>query len=502
MRKIILIILLLLFSNNGIAEDWRFLLNRDGDNKPIEMDFHSVETEKDLIFLDIRFTPKLGWKSLLFNVAYHQEAIVVSCEKQSYAVATETDVLKDGSRKINSSTPLPSLAYITPNNGSEAYRTMQALCTTLLPNSQSKNQIQAPVKLNIKSKIIEKNPSEYNWRFVAEGVSDKHIVFIDTPSIKRMDENRIYVISKSEYQSNLKTTASNQYRYIVDDKIIDCKNETVFFGSMDFYSEDNQLVETYYLEPSELKSQKIPPSSLIFYIKNIACPIGLNQEIANNTGKSEEKAGSNISTGTGWLISSTNLVTAYHVIENATSIQVVTSEKDSIDAYVLATDASNDIAILRLNKPFKTIPLYLATKQPRLGSKVAVLGYPLPDVLGLKIQATSGEVSGLRGVGDDQRFFQISAPVQSGNSGGPLLNQEGEVIGIISSKLNDAEMIKSSGEVPQNVNFALKYPYVKALIESSGIEVKNILKKTNNIEDTINNAKNSVYLIIIERAKK
>ena len=113
-------------------------------------------------------------------------------------------MLKDGSRKINSSTPLPSLAYITPNNGSEAYRTMQALCTTLLPNSQSKNQIQAPVKLNIKSKIIEKNPSEYNWRFVAEGVSDKHIVFIDTPSIKRMDENRIYVISKSEYQSNLK----------------------------------------------------------------------------------------------------------------------------------------------------------------------------------------------------------------------------------------------------------------------------------------------------------
>ena len=104
---------LLLFSNNGIAEDWRFLLNRDGDNKPIEMDFHSVETEKDLIFLDIRFTPKLGWKSLLFNVAYHQEAIVVSCEKQSYAVATETDVLKDGSRKINSSTPLPSLASVS-----------------------------------------------------------------------------------------------------------------------------------------------------------------------------------------------------------------------------------------------------------------------------------------------------------------------------------------------------------------------------------------------------
>ena len=499
MRTILLFFTLLFVSASVMAEDWQFLLNREGDNKPIEMDFKSVKSEGDYVFLNIRYSPESGWKSLLFGVAYHQEAIVVSCGKQSYAIASEIEVMKDGTREIKSSIPLPSLKYLKPNVGSEPYRIIEALCKTFASNAKAKieNQEQPPQKLNIKSQIIDKSPSEYNWRYVAEGSSDKQKLFINTPSITRLNDNVIMVLTKSEYPSVQKTLAGVEFSYSVIKELIDCKAQTVVMPWIDFYSYNHQLVETFYREFSELKEDKIPATSLLEFVSNTACPIGMAKEVVRENDKSQENSGLNLSTGTAWLITPTNLVTAYHVIENANSIQVLISESENVEAHVIATDPQNDIAILELKRPLKSTPLNLAAKQPRLGAKVAVLGYPLPDLLGIKIQATTGEISGLRGLGDDQRFYQISAPVQSGNSGGPLLNQEGEVVGIVSSKLNAMKIMEASGEVPQNVNFSMKYPYVKALIESAGIATKSANKKMNNLEDAIHNAKNSVYLIVV-----
>lgn len=511
MRKIFLAFALMIFSSAAFSEEWRYLLDREEDGQPIEMDFHSVKAEKDFIFLDIRYAPPSGWKSLLFNVAYHQEGIVVSCAKQSYAVATEIEVLKDGSKKIKSSTPLPSLDYITPDNGSEPKRIIETLCEKLSPQmSVTKQSAAAPpvatqpqtksVSPNLKAKsaILDKSPVDYNWRYLARGVNNDRVLFINTSSIVRLNENVVMVVTRSEYAENQRLLSGSSFKYDVTKQMIDCKESTALLPWIDFYSEEHQLVETYYRDSAELEVQKIPTNSLMETTLKTACPIGLAQDVVEkSTGKSNEESGSGVSTGTAWLISPTNLVTANHVIDNAASIQVVVGDNEVMDAVVVATDPSNDIAILKLKKPLKSAPLYLSTKQPRLGSRVAVLGYPLPDVLGLKIQATTGEISGLRGYADDQRFYQISAPVQSGNSGGPLLNQEGEVVGIVSSKLNAMALMKASGEVPQNVNFSMKYPYVKALMESVGLAVKAATKKSKSLEDAIHNAKNSVYLIVV-----
>jgi hypothetical protein len=78
-----------------------------------------------------------------------------------------------------------------------------------------------------------------------------------------------------------------------------------------------------------------------------------------------------------------------------------------------------------------------------------------------------------------------------------LLNQQGEVIGVVSSKLNAINILKEHGDLPQNVNFAVKYPYISAMLDSANVLPTKSQKKTNKIEDAITQAKESVYLLIV-----
>lgn len=90
------------------------------------------------------------------------------------------------------------------------------------------------------------------------------------------------------------------------------------------------------------------------------------------------------------------------------------------------------------------------------GENVEAFGYPLSQVLATSGNFATGIVAALAGIGDDSRFYQISAPVQPGNSGGPLLDENGNLIGVVSSKLDFLAEIKNAGDIPQNVNFAIK----------------------------------------------
>ncbi|MGA3343070.1 MAG: serine protease [Methylocella sp.] len=83
---------------------------------------------------------------------------------------------------------------------------------------------------------------------------------------------------------------------------------------------------------------------------------------------------------------------------------------------------------------------------------------------------TQGSVTALAGMGDDSRYLQISTPVQAGNSGGPLLDQKGNLVGIVTSKLNALKMAQASGDLPQNVNFALKASIIASFLDINGIK--------------------------------
>jgi S1-C subfamily serine protease len=123
----------------------------------------------------------------------------------------------------------------------------------------------------------------------------------------------------------------------------------------------------------------------------------------------------------------------------------------SVPATLVAKDTTNDLALLKSD----TTPTSVAAFRfnPRLGEPVEAFGYPLTQILATSGNFTLGNVTALAGLGDDSRYLQVSVPVQPGNSGGPLLDQSGNVVGIVSAKLNALKiMLRTEGDIPQNVN--------------------------------------------------
>lgn len=97
-----------------------------------------------------------------------------------------------------------------------------------------------------------------------------------------------------------------------------------------------------------------------------------------------------------------------------------------------------------------------------------MFGFPLSDILSSGGNLTTGILSALSGIQNDSRFLQISAPIQAGNSGGPLMDDAGNVIGVVTSQLDTLKMAARSGDVPQNINFAIKGAMMKNFLDSNG----------------------------------
>lgn len=167
--------------------------------------------------------------------------------------------------------------------------------------------------------------------------------------------------------------------------------------------------------------------------------------------------------GTGFALKGGYLVTNYHVIEGAKSITIQGVNgvfNKSFNATIIGTDKKNDLALLKIKDSsfvdFGAIPYTLTSTTSDVGEDIFVLGYPLTSTMGDEIKLTTGIISSKTGFQGDVALYQISAPIQPGNSGGPLFDQKGNVIGIVSAKYAGAE----------NVGYAIKTVYLRNLIES------------------------------------
>jgi S1-C subfamily serine protease len=166
--------------------------------------------------------------------------------------------------------------------------------------------------------------------------------------------------------------------------------------------------------------------------------------------------GRTLSTGTGFVVAQGRALTNHHVIEGCRGVQVRGSGGRETPARVLASDRDRDLALVEV--PEDAGPPLAFRRDPNLrrGEGVVTYGFPLAGLLSSGPTLTTGEISALAGLADNQRQFQISAPVQPGNSGGPLLDTGGNVVGVIVSKLNAQRVAQRTGDIPQNVNFAVK----------------------------------------------
>ena len=240
----------------------------------------------------------------------------------------------------------------------------------------------------------------------------------------------------------------------------------------------------------------------------------INQKIARLTKRiDEEKIQRQQTThqqpipgGTGFLFSSKDyVITNHHLVRGRSSIKVTFLDGEVIDAKVVSVDKQNDIAFLKLSQSPKIPPSSLQiadSSTVKLGDKIFTIGYPASHLLGKSPKYSEGVINSIKGISDNPAYFQISVPIQPGNSGGPLFNVRGEVIGITTSSL-DSDLAKDAmGAVPQNINYAVKSLLIKNLmptipdimVASRGIVVVPT-EPENNLSNFIENVQNNIVLI-------
>ena len=194
---------------------------------------------------------------------------------------------------------------------------------------------------------------------------------------------------------------------------------------------------------------------------------GVGTDYGANGDVAITKVSGGVSTGSGFAITADGfLATAAHVIENADDIQVTVAGATK-SAVTVAVDETRDLAILKIEEVTLTPLRIEPTSQVKVGADLFCVGYPLVDKLGVNAKLTKGQLNAQTGLKDDQSMFQMSVQIQPGNSGGPVCNSFGEVVGVVSRTGSTiAGAVGAGGAVPQNVNFAMKTDALLSLAAS------------------------------------
>jgi uncharacterized protein len=203
--------------------------------------------------------------------------------------------------------------------------------------------------------------------------------------------------------------------------------------------------------------------------------------------------------GSGVIITSDGyILTAAHVVASARSITVVRAST-RYPAWIVALDSSNDVALLKVETSGLPAARVGSSAGVRLGQTVATVGFPQVNLQGVSPKATRGEVTSLKGASDDPRMWQISVPVQMGNSGGALFDATGSVVGIIVQKLG-LKAAALTGDLPQNVNYALKISYAMPLLGpiSGSFSTVSAVRPSRAFEDMIAEAEKSAVMILAQ----
>lgn len=272
------------------------------------------------------------------------------------------------------------------------------------------------------------------------------------------------------------------------------KHKRIRIESSDFFNVS--FVLTYEMPQSELKERfgayYVSGLKAIYTIqcKKIIPDKKLIEE-ATAILKKHENAETLIWAGTGFSISNDLIATNFHVIDKAKSIYIKNKDiGDTIPATLVTCDEKKDIAILSVKKGAISSPKYsISTESQKTGTGIFVLGYPLTSTMGNEIRATSGIISSQTGYKNDSDLYQISAPIQPGNSGGPVFDMNGNVVGIVCAHHTYAE----------NVGYAIKTAYLMELLVNSHIPIhqsSSIEKNGSRMSDFIEQFKTNIYQII------
>ena len=303
------------------------------------------------------------------------------------------------------------------------------------------------------------------WRDLTSPPQHKSMLDLDTviagQGFQRFMVRRVYATGQTLPTGQ--TYHSSRLHFISD-----CKTRRALAAVTVYYGEDRKMVHTE--KQAQIKSSELTtpePGTDIAEALDVTC-----QRVAQGLAKQAETkpaptAVKPISTsGSGIVMSEDGRVlTNHHVVQQCTSYQVIDALNNILSARLLATDAANDLALLTVEKRYTTTASLRADATPRLGESITVVGYPLASLLGTSPTVGFGHVSSTTGIRNSKTQMQISVPVQRGNSGGPVFDQAGNVIGVVTSKLDALKIHERTGDLPQNVNFAVRGDVVRSFLE-------------------------------------
>ncbi|MEZ8967371.1 S1C family serine protease [Vibrio breoganii] len=212
-----------------------------------------------------------------------------------------------------------------------------------------------------------------------------------------------------------------------------------------------------------------PELEKAFNKKGVSAELGTGKQQIAQTG-----------TGSGFLVAPNTWLTNYHVIKDLEHLTVSYKGQNNT-ATVVAVDKVNDLALLQANSDGLT-PLTFSNA--KIGEDIYVVGYPISQMLGDYARVTTGNVSSLYGLNGNPSNIQISAPIAPGNSGGPVVNKEFEVIGVVVSTANTVGMANRIGALPQGLNFAISPNIVEGFLLQNGIALES--SKSSDLQALIN----------------
>ncbi len=204
--------------------------------------------------------------------------------------------------------------------------------------------------------------------------------------------------------------------------------------------------------------------------------------------------------GSGFLITQDGyIVTNHHVVEGTTQLTVRTTTGKTYPATIVRVDAKHDLALLKIDAAGLAHLPVADSSTVKKGTSVLAGGFPQIVVQGIEPKITDGIISSLTGIMNDVTAFQISNPIQPGNSGGPLFTLEGNVVGIVTAQLSEKTMQREFDSIPQNVNFAVKSNYLLEMlkgIRSVRLAPPNPKRKFRSTEDAVGAVEPALVLII------
>jgi S1-C subfamily serine protease len=200
-------------------------------------------------------------------------------------------------------------------------------------------------------------------------------------------------------------------------------------------------------------------------------PLGIMRGVSTQISAPAPAGPVQIASGSGVFVNAAGVVlTAAHVTNSCKAILVKAYNAAPASAVLEAVDPKNDLALLRTRAGYGEPAVFRSANKPvRLGESIGVVGYPLAGMLSSEPKATFGQINSVAGMNNDYTLLQISAPVQPGNSGGPVFDEDGLVLGLVVSQASPAFLMSRLGTIPQNVNFAVRGELAQIFMTAHGV---------------------------------